>query len=202
MANLVEKLDELAPWLDNYLSSSPGSPLAALQRILSQLDPNLEDVQAWLMPPGDKPYGRKLVWVNQNLECLVMNWAEGVPCAPHDHGQKSVGLVKLLQGASQHTIYTPTEEGLKAVSTSRHQVGEILQVTQGMIHGMESVGNPKQDGSNSNLVSFHLYSPPIHAMQVFDLQNQEVLTVADNVGAWIPAELEIAEGAIEKRRRY
>lgn len=155
--------------------------VAGLKRFVASLGPTLDDVREYLAPAGKYPYGRRMIFVNDALECIVMNWKPRSPCAPHDHGPESQGVVLLLRGRSKHTVYKRVPGDLKDAGHTFHDAGDTLQVIPGMLHAMESVGD-------EDLVSLHFYSPPIHNMKVFDLDKSQELTVTDDTGAWVPEE--------------
>lgn len=57
-----------------------------------------------------KPYYRKLLYKNEQLELLVMNWSD-LECAPHDHGH-SFGWIQVISGVSKNTVYKVKGEAL------------------------------------------------------------------------------------------
>ncbi|MGD6962527.1 cysteine dioxygenase [Fictibacillus phosphorivorans] len=151
-----------------------------LKTALISLNIELEDVQTELKISESKPYYRKLLYQNEDVELLVMNWSQ-LECAPHDHGF-SQGWIKVLSGSSENTVYEISENGLPSeLFTSTHTKDQIFYAPKRGIHKMKAE-------ENSALVTLHLYSPPISGMKVYDLEKCSVCVVSDDCGAWWPDE--------------
>ncbi|MBH0160680.1 cysteine dioxygenase [Fictibacillus sp. 26RED30] len=151
-----------------------------LKTALISLNIELEDVQTELKISESKPYYRKLLYQNEDVELLVMNWSQ-LECAPHDHGS-SQGWIKVLSGSSKNTVYEISENGLPSeLFTSTHTKDQIFYAPKRGIHKMKAE-------ESSALVTLHLYSPPISGMKVYDLEKCSVCVVSDDCGAWWPDE--------------
>jgi cysteine dioxygenase len=61
-------------------------------------------------PVEGKPYNRELLYKNDEVELLVMNWFQ-LECAPHDHGN-SFGWIQVLSGTSRNSVYEVNGNGL------------------------------------------------------------------------------------------
>jgi cysteine dioxygenase len=153
---------------------------STFQRNVASLEASLADVLPYLAPPGDKPYGRKLIYSNEQVEVMVMNWNPGHPCLPHDHGE-SVGWVQVLSGAVEHTLCRSDPTGPPLPThTTIERASTMLFAPAGMVHMMCALK------SELPTVTLHFYSPPISGMRVFDLENGAACVVADDCGAWWP----------------
>lgn len=142
---------------------------------------SMADVTPWLGDPGVYPYGRKKIFDTPEVEILVMNWAGGRDCAPHDHGS-SLGWVHVLAGTVNHTIYTLDQRDAPVASGTRvERAGTLFFAPRGLVHAM---GNP----TDETTVTVHIYSPPITGMKVFDLEKCAACVVSDDCGAWWPDE--------------
>ncbi|SDM68948.1 cysteine dioxygenase [Fictibacillus solisalsi] len=152
-----------------------------LLRALKQLGARLGDVIPYLKKPGNKPYGRQIIYQNDHIEILVMQWSSYLDCAPHDHGQ-SYGWVQIIAGCSDHWIYEISHDSLPWEKLKRKEKsGSYLNVGKGMIHKMGSRGE-------ESLITLHVYSPPISGMKVYDLNKCAACIVSEDCGAWWPEE--------------
>ncbi len=60
-----------------------------LFKALEKLNIQLEELKPILKTDHEKPYYRKLLYKDEKLELLVMNWSD-LECVPHDHGWRSL----------------------------------------------------------------------------------------------------------------
>lgn len=147
---------------------------------LESLGVTSEEIRSELDSPGDKPYYRKLLYQDDEVELLVMNWSE-LECAPHDHGS-SHGWIQVLNGTTVNTIYEVSENQLpKELFTEYQEQGKFLFAPKKSVHKMKDAGG-------TDLVTLHLYSPPITGMKVYDLETCAACVVSDDCGAWWPEE--------------
>ena len=154
----------------------PSTVRAALER--KDLDASGLDV--FMSDPGDFPYGRTLLHKDDRVECLLMNWAQGRECAPHDHGA-SWGWVAILEGEASHKVYRLDARGVPVLRREeRVKAGRWLFAPKGLVHSM---GNP----TSNRLVSLHTYVPTIALMRVYDPARCASCIVGDGCGAWWPA---------------
>ena len=138
---------------------------------------NLDRLKSFLRPPDNRPYGRCPLYQTDDVEVIIMNWAQGGVCLPHDHGT-SEGWVKVLCGVSTHSIFSVDES--VPVLTELQKIGDsVFYAKPGLVHAM---ANESEDP----LVTLHFYFPPIHAMEVFDPEESRAAIVADDCGAWWP----------------
>ena len=47
---------------------------------------DLPHLQDYLQMPGENPYGRKLIYQDNEIEVILMNWGKNRSSLPHDHG--------------------------------------------------------------------------------------------------------------------
>jgi cysteine dioxygenase len=153
---------------------------ADLKDALLQIDMKLEDL-AQLPPPSEgKPYNRKLLYKNDEVELLVMNWSQ-LECAPHDHGN-SHGWIQVISGTSLNSVYEVKGSSLpKELFYQYHHKGQYFYAPKKAVHKMQA-------SNHSDMVTLHLYSPPISGMIVYDLQKCAACVVSDDCGAWWPDE--------------
>ncbi|USK26374.1 cysteine dioxygenase family protein [Bacillus sp. CMF21] len=172
---------ELSERLQTILGNVHSASKMELLEALKSLNIEIEELKPFLKKERNKPYYRKLLYKNETLELLVMNWSE-LDCAPHDHG-KSHGWIQVINGVSENTVYEVKENHLPSeLFTEKKEKGRSFFAPKGGVHKMgESEG--------TNLVTLHLYSPPITGMKVYDLEKCAACVVSDDCGAWWPDEI-------------
>lgn len=166
--------------LKNTLDSLKSPTKAELRNALLQLNITVEELAQLPEPSAGKPYNRKLLYKNNEVELLAMNWSQ-LECAPHDHGQ-SHGWIQVLSGTSINSVYEVDGDGWPSeLFHEYHHEGKSFYAPKKGIHKMKA---PNQ----TDLVTLHLYSPPISGMIVYDLEKCAACVVSDDCGAWWPEE--------------
>ncbi|WP_173916896.1 cysteine dioxygenase family protein [Halobacillus sp. Marseille-Q1614] len=151
-----------------------------LKSILTELDVSIHELQEYLKSPEGKPYYRQMIYEDEHVEMIVMNWA-AIECAPHDHGQ-SVGWIQVIEGETKQTIYKAEGDSLPLpLFTEYKEKGKMFFAPRRGVHKM------KRNGDDP-LVTLHLYSPPIRGMKVYDLETCAACVVSSDCGAWWPNE--------------
>lgn len=166
--------------IKNVLNPLKSPSITELKSALLQLHLTLDDLAQLPEPSKGKPYNRKLLYKNEEVELLVMNWSQ-LECAPHDHGN-SHGWIQVLSGTSLNSVYEVNGNGLPSeLFHEYHHKGRYFYAPKKAIHKMQA-------SNNTDLVTLHLYSPPITGMIVYDLQKCAACVVSDDCGAWWPDE--------------
>ncbi len=166
--------------IKNVLNPLKNPSKAELKDALLQLGLTIDDLKQLPEPPHGKPYNRKLLYKNEEVELLVMNWSQ-LECAPHDHGS-SHGWIQVLSGTTRNSVYEIMGNGLPTeLFHEYHQKGKYFFAPKKAIHKMKA-------SNHTDLVTLHLYSPPIIGMIVYDLQKCAACVVSDDCGAWWPDE--------------
>lgn len=148
-----------------------------LRHALVTLHSTLDDLTPFLRSDHGKPYYRRLLFQNTEVELLIMNWSQ-IACAPHDHGQ-SYGWIQVINGTTNNTVYQCQDGFLpEALFSQDKQQGSVFFAPKSGIHHMKS--------SDDTLVTLHLYSPPIKNMKVYDLDQCAACIVSEDCGAWWP----------------
>jgi cysteine dioxygenase len=156
--------------------SSPSAQ--ELRNALETLEIEYEELVPFLQTPEGQPYYRRLLYQNDQVELLVMNWSD-IECAPHDHGL-SKGWIQVMEGNSMNTVYKVEDGQLpKQLFDKIHHKGAFFFAPKYGVHKM------KREGADS-LVTLHLYSPPIQGMKVYDLKKCAACIVSEDCGAWWP----------------
>ncbi|QHE60698.1 cysteine dioxygenase [Rossellomorea vietnamensis] len=164
--------------IKNRLDELSNPSTKELKEVLQSLNIRLEDLQPYLESPEGKPYYRKLLYQNEAVELLVMNWSD-MECAPHDHGD-SKGWIQVMDGTSVNTMFEVKDNRLPQELFDReYREGSFFFAPKKGVHKMKK-------GSAGDLVTLHLYSPPIQGMMVYDLEKCAACVVSDECGAWWP----------------
>lgn len=106
----------------------------------------------------DNQYARQLVFKSDNVEILLVCWRPGQGSPVHGHGP-SDGLMIILEGEITNTTYT--RDGRKI--TTVWKAGDIGHTPVGDQHEVKNT-------SDSNVVSLHVYAPPLER----DLQGADM----------------------------
>jgi cysteine dioxygenase len=160
-----------------------GLPLASLVATLAGLDrrPELREVDAWMrgvevgreeLRPyvgfKEGSYARHRVFRCDHAELLVLCWRPGQRTPIHDH-DGSFGAVRVLQGIMWETLFVmDAGDGLVYQSAREWTPGHVTGADVPDIH---QLGNP--DISGQDLVTLHLYAPPLTSLNVYKVGRRE-----------------------------
>lgn len=180
MSTSIEQSNVFPPVEDN----APRSSFNLLLKRLCELrePPRLEELDAWLsqvvvteedlrsyrsFKTGN--YARHRVFRNEFAELLVLCWRPGQRTPIHDHNG-SYGAVRVCEGVMWETIFE-----LDATSTLFYK--SAREWKQGFVTGADvpdihQLGNPEVSGQN--LVTLHLYAPPLNVLNTYKVGSSEV----------------------------
>jgi cysteine dioxygenase len=153
LSRLLAKLDEFAGPV----------PLHVLESQLSAGDLTLDVVRRFVRF-GRERYQRNLARTGPAYEALVLCWQSGQRSPIHDH-RGSRCAFRVLAGVAAETRFARTTDGLiYPVSTVDLAEGTICATQDDDIH---QVSNLQPGGRN--LVTLHIYSPPLRVFNVYSL---------------------------------
>ena len=114
-------------------------------------------------------YARHRVHLGEHAELLVLCWRPGQRTPIHDHAG-SFGSVKVLRGVMWETLFEMggDDVGLRYGSAREWMPGSVTGADVPDIH---QLGNP--DVSGQDLVTLHLYSPPLASLNVYKVGRKE-----------------------------
>ena len=113
-------------------------------------------------------YARHRVRLSEHAELLVLCWRPGQRTPIHDHAG-SFGAVKVLRGVMWETLFEMEEgSGLAYKSGREWTPGHVTGADVPDIH---QLGNP--DVSGRDLVTLHLYAPPLTSLNVYKVGRTE-----------------------------
>ncbi len=157
-------------------------PLAVLDAELKRTVLAKENYQR-MASFGEKAYRRNLLHEGPSYHALVLCWRAGQRSPIHDHSGSSCA-VRVLEGVATETAFAATAQGLVyATATVDHPVGHVIGSFDSDAHQISNLQPPGQD-----LITLHIYSPPLLRMNRFSLTDAGVEIFVD------PIEL-FAEGA-------
>jgi cysteine dioxygenase len=150
-------------------------PLADLTQLLHESEVELSDVHAAL-GFGRHTYQRNLLHAGPAYHALVLCWRAGQRSPIHDHRGSSCG-VRVIHGVATETVFAQTSEGLVYATGSRAvPVGSVCGSEDADIHQMSNLQPPGRD-----LVTLHVYSPPLLIMGKYSLTEALVSEFTDPV---------------------
>ena len=172
------KLRPLVAYLDTLTARAS---IERLQELLAASNATDEDVREFIrFEPGH--YQRNLVAIGPWYEVLVICWRSGQRSPIHNHAQSTCGL-KVLRGTCSETYFAHSPCGqVVALSTSEKHAGDVCASEDEDTHQVSNLQGPGED-----LVTLHIYSPPLRKMKKFSITN---------AGAedWVPPIVEFAHG--------
>jgi cysteine dioxygenase len=175
---LPAKLRPLAQYLDTLTARAS---IDRLRELLTESNATIEDVREFVhFETGH--YQRNLVCQNGWYELLIICWRSGQRSPIHNHARSTCGL-KVLSGVCTETVFDHAPcGGVVALYSRDLQSGFISASQDSDTHQVSNVQAPGRD-----LVTMHIYSPPLRSMQKFSI------TGAGSED-WRPPVVEFAQG--------
>jgi cysteine dioxygenase len=167
--------------LVNYLDSlAARASIDKLQELLAASHATLADVQDFLRFDAAS-YQRNLVAIGPWYEVLVICWRSGQRSPIHNHARSTCGL-KVLQGVCTETYFAHSPCGqVVALSSHECEAGHVCASEDDDTHQVSNLQTAGHD-----LVTIHIYSPPLRAMRKFSITGGE--------SEWRPPVFEFAYG--------
>ena len=166
--------------LDRYAGRIP---LAELQSWVEKSSISLDQVQPFLRFADDH-YVRNLIYAGPSFQALVLCWHSGQRSPIHDHRSSSCA-VKILSGVATETSFALAPNGMVYATASRLLTsGDWCASQDADIHQMSNLQPLGHD-----LVTLHIYSPPLFRMNMYSLLDAKVQQFFD------PVNEEFASGA-------
>ena len=157
-------------------------PLDELIAELTESNLCLDDVQEFVCF-SEEAYQRHLMHVGPGYQALILCWRSGQRSPIHDHRGSACG-VRVLTGVLSETVFERNSGGLIfPTRTSELGEGDVCGSFDNDIHQVSNLQPAGQD-----LVTLHIYSPPLLAMGTYSLTD-------DRVGEYVPPVHEFTHGA-------
>ena len=113
-------------------------------------------------------YARHRVHLGEHAELLVLCWRPGQRTPIHDHAG-SCGAVRVLRGVMWETLFEMQDGGGLVYESAREWTPG--HVTGADVPDIHQLGNP--DVSGQDLVTLHLYAPPLTSLNVYKVGRRE-----------------------------
>jgi cysteine dioxygenase len=157
----------MAPTLEPllcYLDSLRGKPrLADLTAVVARLEVTCDDLAPWVVF-SDRGYTRNLVQGGDGYHVLVLCWKNGQRSPIHDHAG-SCCCVRVLRGTLTETRFAFAPNGhVKALDSEDYPPGAVIASEDMDMHQVSNL----QSGT-ADLVTLHVYSPPLRVMGTYSL---------------------------------
>jgi cysteine dioxygenase len=174
-----QKLGPLIAYLESLRSRAS---IDRLRELLHETKITAEDLHEFVTFDAEH-YRRNLVALGPWYEILVICWQSGQRSPIHNHARSTCGL-KVLAGVCTETVFDRSPCGqVVALSSTDLTAGYITASQDTDTH---QVSNLQPEGQE--LVTLHIYSPPLRSMQKFSI-------VGGRPEEWRPPVFEFAEGA-------
>ncbi len=154
-------LSTLIEWLDS-IDSRPG--LSQLSQNLSMGEFNRAALKECI-GYADAGYQRNIIKKTEFYELVAISWSAGQETLIHDHAGSDCAF-RIVEGVSTETIYELDSEGLAVPLMSKtYRPGEACAAEEPDIHKISN-------DTESELINIHLYTPPLHAYNIYEAANQ------------------------------
>jgi cysteine dioxygenase len=143
-------------------------PLALLQDWLRRTPLTADDLADFLVFRSER-YVRNLVHAGPGYQALALCWRNGQRSPIHNHRGSACG-VKVLSGTATETAFVRAPNGMVMPTSSRDLAeGYICGSYDEDIHQVSNL-----QGGDADLVTLHIYSPPLLRMDMFSLDTPAV----------------------------
>ncbi|HWL95291.1 MAG TPA: cysteine dioxygenase family protein [Phycisphaerae bacterium] len=165
----------LSDFLANMDRHPERVPLDELTAMLERLEISLDDVGEYVQY-GPQTYRRNLMHAGPGYHALILCWKNGQRSPIHDHRGSSCG-VRVLKGVATETYFERSANGpIYAVSSRELREGQVCGSQDSDIHQISNL----QPG-DAELVTLHVYSPPLIVMGTYSLDDASVGEFADPI---------------------
>jgi cysteine dioxygenase len=138
-------------------------------------DLTAEDVAEYLVFRPDR-YVRNLLHAGPAYQALVLCWRNGQRSPIHNHRGSNCG-VKVLCGVATETVFAKAPNGMVYAVRSRDlPTGLVCASADEDVHQVSNL-----QGGGADLVTLHVYSPPLMRMDMFSLDTPAVTEWDDPV---------------------
>jgi cysteine dioxygenase len=142
--------------------------LPAILHWIRHTDLSADDLAEYLVFRPDR-YVRNLVHAGPAYQALLLCWRNGQRSPIHNHRGSNCG-VKVLRGVATETVFAKAPNGMPYAVRSRDLPPGLTCATAD--DDMHQISNLQAGGAD--LVTLHVYSPPLLRMEVFSLESPHV----------------------------
>lgn len=150
-------------------------PLDELTSLLKDVQITLDDVREFVKF-GPETYRRNLMHAGPGYHALILCWKNGQRSPIHDHRGSSCG-VRVLKGVATETYFdkSPNDQ-IFATSSRELREGQVCGSQDADIHQISNL-----QAGGAELVTLHVYSPPLLVMGTYSLFDTSIGEFADPV---------------------
>lgn len=157
---MARTLDDLFHYLDGLRGRAP---LAELVAHLDEMEVDCDEIASFIRF-SNRGYTRNLVRGGAWYNVLALCWKNGQRSPIHDHRGSSCG-VRVLRGTATETLFDfAPNRHVKALFSRDLLPGSVCGSQDDDIHQVSNL----QPG-DTDLVTFHVYSPPLLHMGTYSL---------------------------------
>ena len=179
---MVGKVNRMQALFDYFDVLSGRADEHKLGTLLRELDVTVADVKDFVRF-DEHQYTRNLIRGNEHCQILLLCWRSGHRSPIHNHPGAVCG-VRVLKGIATETLFEFAPNGLVKPTCSRDQEsGGIVTLEGSYIHQVSNLQEPGTD-----LITLHVYSPPLPRMDTYSLTD-------GHVGEFRPSVFEHAMGS-------
>ena len=161
-------LQELDAWRERI-------PLPELLRAVGALDIAPDDIGPFVAF-GDQTYRRNIVHTGPAYQALLLCWRHGQRSPIHDHSGSSCAL-RVVQGTALETLFArAANRMIYAVSSREMKPGFVCASQDDDIHQVSNLAD-----AGGDLITLHIYSPPLLRMGTYSLFDASVTSFLDPV---------------------
>jgi cysteine dioxygenase len=158
-------------------------PLEVLTKGLRRLRLDFPEVKKFAQFSPER-YRRNLLHAGPAYHALILCWRSGQRSPIHDH-RGSACAVRVIRGEATETVFEMTEEGRVFEARTLRLTEGFMCATQDL--DIHQISNDQPAGSD--LITLHIYSPPLLIMGQYSLNdsiprefNDEVHTLTEGAG--------------------
>ena len=143
-------------------------PLRVILDWFAEIRLTVEDVANYLVFSPER-YVRNLLHTGPAYQALVLCWRNGQRSPIHNHRGSNCG-VHVLRGVATETVFARAPNGLIFATGSRDlSQGHVCASADEDIHQVSNL-----QAGRADLVTLHVYSPPLLRMDMFSLDTPAV----------------------------
>jgi len=168
-------LEQFCAELDAYTARIP---LNVLTNGLQRLHVDFTALEKFVQFSPER-YRRNLFRAGPAYHALVLCWRNGQRSPIHDHRGSTCG-VRVIRGEATETVFEMTARGHVYAGRSRQLPEGFICATQDQ--DIHQISNLQPD--NVDLITLHIYSPPLLVMGQYSLLDPAVREFKDEVYAF------------------
>lgn len=169
----AQRFPKLAPLIAYLDSLTARADLDRLSHLLAGLTVSRSDI-ASCCTFGARGYRRNTISESPHYELLALCWRSGDATPIHDHKGVSCAF-KVIEGLGTEIRFRVTPSGMVCpAQTNDMPPGYVCAADEPDIHQVANMQAPGRD-----LITLHIYSPPIRKMNTYDFANAVSAECAD-----------------------